>query len=317
MKKIFSLIFLLLVIANSAFAYQIQPAGEISVPGDFLLGPGKKEFSVARGQTVIDTIEVINNSGARVSFSVSAEDISGTNDLSQSFKMLGPGSGPYSIKDYIFPETPSFSLDNGQKIILPIEIKIPYDISTGGLYGAVIVQTKETQDQPENNSNINSGTKIIGRLAQLVFIKIQGLQKEDGALKEFFLADTGKKNNISFLTIFENKGNVHLNPYGKIEIRDCLGKKIKTLPIDPYFVLPNSKRERNFELGDSLGFGKYSAFVYLNRGYGDIVDTKYVNFWIVDQRAKVYFGIIILLVVIMIFGKSVNKSIFKKQKKKI
>ncbi len=316
MKKIFGFIILLFALANNAFAYQIQSA-EKTIPGDFLLGPGKKEFVVQRGQSVIDTIEIINNSGSKVWFEVTVEDIQGTNDPKQAFQMLGPGSGPYSLKDYIFPETPSFYLEDGQKIVLPIEIKIPYDISLGGLYGSVIVQTKESQNQEENSGEIQSGTKIIGRLAHLVFIRIEGNQKEEGILQDFF-AQKDKEQRIILSSVFENRGNIHLNPYGKIELLDWKGQKKATMAIDPYFVLPNSKRQRDFNISNQLGFGKYRAYIYLNRGYGDIIDTKYLDFWVVSNRDRAILIVLVTLFLgILIFRKSVNKLIFKKIKKNV
>src|SRR5665811_1832856 len=61
-----------------------------------------------------------------------------------------------------------------------------------------------------------------------------------------------------FEIAFKNTGNVHLVPYGTITIKNMFGKVIQTLPVDAYFVLPDSTRYREIMWTKDFSIGPVS-----------------------------------------------------------
>ncbi len=49
--------------------------------------------------------------------------------------------------------------------------------------------------------------------------------------------------------VFANRGNVHVWMHGELVGRDAAGKRVRTVPISPSFVMPNSTREFDLIVG--------------------------------------------------------------------
>jgi hypothetical protein len=112
-----------------------------------------------------------------------------------------------------------------------------------------------------------------------------GLETREGNLVDFTTAPvrslytTGP---ITFGIYFENTGNVHLNPYGEVRIKNMLGEEVGVLELDPWFAMPQSLRLREVTWERSWLFGRYVAEAQINRGYGNIVDTRTYTFWVIN-----------------------------------
>lgn len=281
----------------SLLAFRIETI-ETEVRGDFILSPGKTEIWLDPGEKVVKEITVTNRSGKELKFKIEVEDFTGSFDLEKPIVLLGEKRGPYSLKDYIKPEISEFSLAHGQRITIPIEISIPKDAEPGGKYGAVIVASFPSEDKTKEGI----GVTIVSRLANLFFVRVKGEVKEEGFLKNFL---TDKKFYssfpIKFQLIFENKGNVHLVPYGVIEIFNLLGKKVGEIEVKPWFAMPNSLRSREVELSkETFLFGWYKAVASINRGYQNLVDQKSVSFFVFPTKKILLFFLILILVVFFV-----------------
>ncbi|MBC7074454.1 hypothetical protein H5T58_03700, partial [Candidatus Parcubacteria bacterium] len=229
MKKIFPLfIFATLFFPFLCFSYQIENI-PVEPQGDFILAPGKIELWLNPGEKVTKEIVVTNRLGKKMKFAVEIEDFVGSFELEKPIILLGHEKGPYSLKDYIKPEIKEFTLEHGQRITIPIEIAIPENAEPGGKYGAVIVSTVPEIAKEKEKEKVETGVVVVARLANLFFVRVKGEVKEEGMLKEFNIAKKlyfDQNPEFKFKLIFENKGNVHLAPYGIIEFFNFWGKKI-------------------------------------------------------------------------------------------
>jgi len=308
MKKLNYLIFLGLIIilglASSfpVLAYQIEnltlpPAETIAGGrGDFVLGPGKVELWLEPGEKFTKYLNITNRLGRTIKFKIEIEDFVGTYNVDTTVQLLGGRESPYSLKDYLDPEITEFTLENGQRITLPVEIAIPEDTEPGGLYGSVLVSTQALEAGPEETQ-----IKSISRLGSLFFIRVKGDVLEQGFLKSFTTPEKFyKKGPIDFEILFENTGNVHLNPYGIIEIKNLLGQKIDEIELEPWFAMPDSLRLRETKWEREWLFGRYTATAKINRGYQDIIDEKSIVFWIIPWKI-ILPGFIILVIIIGLF----------------
>jgi len=302
MKKLliyFAIILTGFLIKNPVFAFQIQSMPNKAAIGDFVMGPGKTEVFVNPGEKVTKEMTVSNRSGKTMDFIVQIEDFTGTDDINGVVSLLGDVKGPYSLRDYIHPEIMKFTLNQAEKITIPVVIDIPADADPGGRYGAVIISTAPQKDAAA--STPKTEVRTISRLGSLFFVRVNGAADEDGQLKEFRVK--GNQNffeygPINFEALFQNNGNVHLTPFGHVEIKNVLNRKVGEITIEPWFVMPGSNRLREVKWDREGLFGRYEAKIFVNRGYGDIIDEKTIYFWVIPWKL---ISIITICVAILIF----------------
>ena len=327
MKKLYFLIVILGVVclwflggAGGALAYEIERMSDMPVYDDFTIGPGKIEAFLDAGDTTVRNLSITNRLGRAMYFNIELEDSMGSPSGSRSVILLGKERGPYSLKDYLYPEVMGFVLKHGERMILPVRISIPYGMEPGGLYGSVIISTSPVSVGLEREDDITKGqVQIIARLASLVFVRVKGDADESGFLESFDTVDSKNiysKGPVRFSLRFRNTGNVHLNPYGKIEIKNILKKEIGEIEIQPYFAMPESLRSREVEWDRGLGLGRYTATISLNRGYQDIVDTMTVSFWILPWKIITIVGGLCLLLILLIWWIAVHLEVRRKPKKR-
>ena len=269
-----------------AKAAQIENLPTTPVAGDYVIGPGKSELWMDPGKSEVRNITVTNRYGKEMQFKIELEDFKGSRVPGENIILLGDQKGPYSLKDFLHPETSSFVLQHGQRITIPITVQVPADAQPGGMYGSVIVTAQPVLEANTPKDQVVSGNlTVISRLASLFFVRVSGTANENGQLQKF---ETDKhiytQPNLTFNTLYENSGNVYLNPYGIIEIKNILGDKIDEIKIDPYFVMPDAIRTKDFALHRAFMFGFYKANIFLNRGYGNVVDEKNISFWVLPWK---------------------------------
>ena len=286
--------------AGSVAAFEIQDLSGTSEKGDFVLGPGKIELFMEPGQKATRNLSITNRLGRDMNFKIEIEDFTGSQDPNRTVVLLGDQRGPYSLKDYLKPEVDSFIIGHGQRIILPVEIFIPEDAEPGGLYGSVIISTTPLPFGEEDKEEAAGQVRLVSRVGTLFFIRVKGEVEEEGFLKSFSTRGDKRyfeKGPIPFSILLENKGNIHLTPYGVIEITNLLGKKVGEIEVDPYFAMPGSVRAREVEWNGGFLFGRYNAVLALNRGYEDIIDQKEFYFWIIPWKIITIIGVSLILLI--------------------
>jgi len=298
---IFFGIFFCCSVAGVASAYVIEDL-HLKTSGSIIVGPGKAELLLEPGDTYSLEELVSNVSGMTKIIDFTTEDMTASNKPDESLEFLGNVKGPYSLKDYVKPELDQITLLTGQRVRMPVTISIPKDAEPGGLYGALMVSASNIPSSAEVKAGNAAGQiNLITRVASLLFIRVKGDALESGFLKDFKTEKSFYEQGPVNLEITStNTGNVHLDPYGTIEIKDIFGRIIDTRGIDPWFVMPKSERVREMKWNSAFLFGKYTAILTMNRGYGDIIDTKSVAFWIIPWKI-VTVGLIVLILIICFF----------------
>lgn len=304
--KIIGYIFVLsfALMPTGIFAFektQIQMKGDSNY-NDFVVEPGKTEIFLNKGETVTKNITITNRVDKVVNFKLSTEDLVGSNDATTPIVLMGDEVGPYSLKNFIKPEISEFSLNFGERITIPVTVSIPFDAESRGYYGALIVSNEPDKLIDENTAGAQGKTRIISRIGSLFLVKINGEGKEEGNLESFKIAGPIKsfyeKKPASFEVVYQNTGNVHLVPYGKITVKNLMGMNVGSIPVDAYFVLPNSTRYKEV-LWDSNSFlfGRYTANLSLYKGYGNEYQDLNISFWVLPWKIvlPVFVGLIIFV----------------------
>ncbi len=307
--KIIGYIFVLsfVLIPGGVFAFektQLQLKDQ-DKNNDFVVEPGKTEIFLNKGETVTKNIIVTNRINKPINFKLSTEDLVGTNDSSTPIVLMGDDVSPYSLKNFIKPEITEFTLNFGERITIPVTVSVPIDAEPRGYYGALIVSNEPDKQIDENSSETQGKTRIISRIGSLFLVKINGEGREEGKLQSFKIAGPEKsfyeKKPESFEIAYENTGNVHLVPYGKITVRNLLGMGVAEVPVDAYFVLPNSTRYREvLWSSNAFLFGHYTANLSFYKGYGNEYQDAKISFWVLPWKivVPVFIGLIIFVTLI-------------------
>jgi hypothetical protein len=274
--------------------------------GDYVVGPGRTEVRVNPGETVTRYITVANRIASGRSFSFSVEDMSGTADGSENVVLLGDRQGPYSLRDYISFPTEAITLDLNTRATIPVTISMPPDAEPGGYYGAVLVSTYEAQP---DGTMTGARSPMIARVGTLFFITVPGAGDVSGELLDFSTTNQQiwyQSGPINFNILFENKGSVHLNPYGEVRVTNLLGDEVGFVKLDPWFVLPKSLRVREVIWDREFLLGRYNFTVQINRGYDDIVDLKSFVIWVLPWKIVlgVFVAIFLILFIIRFFFRT-------------
>ncbi len=297
--------------------YQTEgvPGGD-SVMGDFVVGPGKADVTIAPGETKTFQMTVTNRTGERRMFNFTVEDATGSTDPSTSIVLLGDDRGPYSMKDYVKLPAMHFELDHNQRARIPVTITIPKDAEPGGRYGSVLVDTVAIKAEPGDNIGTVPQSAIVARIGTLFFITIPGATEKEGKMTNFGTVPPKmfyQSSPINFGVLHENTGSIHIAPYGEIRIHNMLGEEVGSVELEPWFVLPQSNRLREVTWNREFLFGRYTATANINRSYDDVVDSMSYSFWVLPWKLLLagFGAIFVVLFLIRAFFRTFE---FKRKK---
>lgn len=311
-----------LFICFLAFSTQASALTKSSITveplNDFVIEPAKFEIFLNPGDTITKYITITSRIQGTTQFSIGTEDLRGTTDAQQPVILMGDERGPYSVKDYIKPETDTFSLNYGEQVQLPVTVTIPQDAEPKGFYGAVVISTKLIVGGTTTSATneVQGGTRLVSRVGSLFLVRINGAANESGALLDFKPAGSKllEKGPDSFEMLFKNSGTVHLVPHGLITVSNILGRKVAEIPVDAYFSLPDSIRYRQVQwINKGFLIGKYQATISLYRGYANLTDTKTVTFWVLPWKIVVI-ALIILLAIVSFFYFILSRFEFRRKR---
>lgn len=302
---LFAIICVIVLIAKVQISYaavSFDPLPDLKSYNDFVVGPGKIEVEMSPGESRTFEITAANRLGSDRTFSVSEEDFTGSKDLKQTILLLGDDHGPYSLRDYIHLGTTTIDIPHGSRARIPVTISIPDNSQPGGLYGSVIVGTlSRPAPTVTSEGGATASSPVITRIGTLFFVRIKGAVNEDGKLTQFMLPGNRHflfdSNSVIFDLLYQNNGNVHLDPHGSIAITNMLGSVVGTINVEPWFAMPQSLRFREVHWNPPFLFGRYVAHASIQRGYGTVSDEVELVFWVIPWKIilSVLVGLIIVI----------------------
>lgn len=284
------------IIPSFAFAQDTVSA----IPdGAFVIEPGKSEIVLEPGESRITQVVVTNRTTKTHTFNTKVEDFTGSNDPSRPVVLLGDEVSPYSLRDYVTVSPAVIVLEPGARQVLEVSINLPEDVEPGGRYGAVLVSTES--DPGEGFS----GAKLVSQLGSLLLVRVAGDVAESGSITDFrilgdkyFYTSGGPS---GFEAVYQNTGNVHLVPYGLVTIENILGQEVANVPVDAFFVLPQSVRGKSVDWEPPFLFGYYKATLEIGRPGVD-TEIRTLNFTVLPWPYLV--GVLILVALLIWISKT-------------
>lgn len=293
-----------LAISQNVQAFEITQNPQMPVENNFIVGPAKIELSIMAGSSKTTTILVENRTGKKQTFKISFEDfVAGSGD--SAVALLGLETSKTSLKNSFFIEKDTFTLNHGERLILPVTVSIPANSTPGGKFASVLVSAITETYRVTESKSAYAGSVVLGRVGSLFFVNVPGDTLSSGELISLKTKNQKKlffSNQIPLRIEYKNSGNVSLNPYGVLEIKNVFGEVVSTKILDPWYTLPESIRTRDILVEGSF-FGRYTAVAQVNRGYEDIVDKKSFTFYVISNEALVLVGILALVLLFVIWKK--------------
>jgi hypothetical protein len=271
----------------------------------FQISPPTANYSGDKGATVQGKIKVTNLTKQPLDIKVGKQNFVAKGEEGE-IDLVDYADPLYSLAPWFSFDTTGFTLPGLATKEVGYTIAIPADAEPGGRYGSIVFSTVPPKPAPGQ-----SGASVQQNLAGIVFLRINGPAKEQLEVASFETGHLGAKNAwtpasffeywpVDFLTRIKNAGNVHEKATGTITVKNLLGIKVGSAPLDEHFVIPGAVRR----LHNSWSTGKQKPFL-LGR-YTAQIDAKYdggktltatATFWVVPWKQLA----IILLILIVIF----------------
>jgi len=250
-----------------------------------VISPAKLEVMIDPGERQSLFVTVTNTSSQEVTVRASLQAITLT-DTNVSIEESDL-TKTRPIPPFVDIPEPITVISTHGEVRIPI-VFTPHKDSPPGSSATVLLLTQEREPDTEAQA------RIVSRVAIPILITVIGDLHPSGVLS-FFNTTNHRRISASQQVIFtlryKNQGTVNLNPYGLLTVRSLFGTVRTQYRVDPWYVLSNAERSREFTLVLPRLPGLYQVTLELNRGYQDIVDTRSV--WLL--YLPLWVGILILL----------------------
>lgn len=180
----------------------------------------------------------------------------------------------HSLKRFMKP-IPNVVVGPSEQVGVDVVINVPHNAQAGGYYGAV----RFAPVLPDGSSSVN----VSGSVASLILMKVPGNVVENLTMKEFAVTQKGKAStrfsspkDIDVTVRLENKGNVHIAPFGNIFVtkgKDMVYSAKINDKKPAGVILPDSTRKWTVPAEKIGNFGKYNITAVV--GYGE--NNKTIN----------------------------------------
>ncbi len=284
--------------AASAAAYTVEKNDD-QVTGQIVISPTKIELNMDPGDRATREISLTNRTGGPVTFQFSTEDFEGSKDPAKATVFTGETDSPWGASDWIEPELYSVVLAQGETLTMSVKVRVPPTAEPGGHYAALFAS--RTIDQVEDGAAI----KVTERVGTLFLITVSGNIIADGTLDKPEVKLFSEYGPVDIGLVFNNNGNVHVKPTGKVVIRNMFGQTVADIPVEEWVVLPESSRRTVVEWSGKYHFGRYTATAEIGYSEDRSLLLSQTSFWVIPW--KIVLAVLTGLLAILIFAILIRK----------
>lgn len=318
----------LLLVGRSPVYAATMPTGQ----GNGLkIAPVRTDLTIEKGGSRQVSVYVENITAYPMKVVGVVNDFVASNDeTGEPRVILDPNqSAPGNSFKTLINKVPSITLQPNERKEVPLTLTVPKTATSGGYYGAI----RFAPDDGSGNKNVS----LTASVGTIFLITVPGQITEQLKVQSFDVTHDGNGSGIfnsgpiSVVTRFQNSGNIHVEPFGKIDIKNFSGKVISEVEInntDPRgSVLPNSirkfvtstdgKKDANgkpIPLLSDAKFGRYTVEGSFGYGSnGDLILAK-KTIYIIPYK---FIAAAVLLIAFLIFIlprliRAYNQSIIRR-----
>lgn len=261
-------------------------AQDNSAGNGFRISPVRSEYTIEKGASQNLEMTVENPTGGTVTARGVVNNFIASEKEDGEPRLILDDNAPQPKNNFrnLVASIPELTLKPREKKDIVITIAVPADAEPGGYYGAIRFVPADGQGDGNVALTASVGSIVLVRVPGNLTEKLDLLDlgaSQNGKLKGFM---TG--GNLAVAARLKNTGNIHVQPFGKIQIKDMFGKIIKEYEINATEpranILPDSVRkfENDIEKPKRGWFGRYTiiANIGYSQGSGDLISTQ-VSFW--------------------------------------
>ncbi len=261
------------------------------------VSPPSQELKADPGQTILARAKVRNKSADSINIKVRIEDFTATGETGQVALIE---KGPQSLTSWTVVEPDTFPLKPGEAKEVIAKINVPSQ-AAGGHYGSFVFSIGGGEAAP--------GTAAIAQeLASLFLIRISGPVSEQLSIAEFKTPAFLEFGPVPFTLKFQNSGNVHVKPFGLINITDVFGRVVKDVVVrGETNIFPGASRIVTVSYDEKWLFGPYKAQAVLNYGSKNESLMATTTFFVFPVRIAA--AVLLVLFVLYISRKRLVKAL--------
>lgn len=271
----------------------------------FRISPVRSELVVEKGKSHTLTITIENPTGGKVTARGVINNFVASSDETGAPSLILDENAPQPRNNFksLVSAMPDVALEPNEKKEVPVTISVPEGADSGGYYGAIRFEPVDS----EGSGNV----ALTASVASIVLVRVPGDLEEKLSLTELGAAQNGAvrsfmtRGDLNIAVRLENKGNIHVQPFGKIQVKDMFGKVVKEYELNATEpranILPDSIRrfEDDIEKPGRGWFGRYtiSANIGYSQGSGDLISAT-ASFWYLPT----WFLATVFVVLVLIIG---------------
>jgi hypothetical protein len=269
----------------------------------FQVSPVITEETINPGESITTTIRVYNPTQGDITAKIIVNDFEAAVDESGQPRVIFEVDqvAPANSFRKLVGDLGTVFIKAGGEATVDVPISVPEGSSPGGYYGAVRFEPTEVDE---------GNVSLTASVGSLFLITVPGDLEEGLQLVEFTAAKKGSNGrffiggaeDIQISTRLENTGNIHVKPFGKVQITDRKGNVVEQYEFnnsEPRSnVLPDSTRKFVDEIEYGNFFGKYTATANLGYGSTGSLITASTTFWVIPVwLAVVAAGLLVAIIV--------------------
>lgn len=296
----------------AAFALIVNLGGALAgaqndggVGNGFRITPVRSELTIEKGRQEVLEISIENPTDAKITAVPVVNDFVASDSEDGEPRLIleetDDARPKNSLKDLV-QDIESVELGPHEKKEVPVTLSVPEDASSGGYYGAIRFVPAETSGDGNVGLSASVGTIVLVRVPgdlteRLDLVQLSAAQ--DGKAKGFLTSG-----NVQVLTRLKNSGDIHVQPFGKVQVKNMFGKTVAEYELndsDPRAnILPDSTRRFVDGLSDQSWLGRYTISANLGyaQGSGDVI-TAQSSFWYLPAWA---IAVLVAALAALVFG---------------
>lgn len=272
----------------------------------FRISPVRQEFTIDKGSSTQFPMNIENPTDTEVTVQLVVNDfISSESETGEPRLILEETGQPpkNSFKKLVAPLV-DITLGPREDKDVQIDIRVPDNANSGGYYGAIRVVPSSVTGSGTVGLTASVGTIVLVRVPgdlteRLDLVELTATQNSKA--KSFF---TG--GDVSIMSRIKNSGDIHLQPFGKIQVKNMFGKVVHEYEFNNKELRDNILPDSTRKFEDSIPkpgrgwLGRYTVVLNLgiSQGSGELI-TASTSFWYLPWWA---IGVSLLLIAAIVAG---------------
>lgn len=267
----------------------------------FRISPVKSELVIEKGKSTNLDITIENpTDAATIARPIVNNFVASANEDGEA-RIILDENAPAPKNDFrkLVGQIADLNLGPREKKDISVKISIPTDASSGGYYGTVRFVPTVVNNAGNVSLTASVGTIVLvtvpGNLTERVDLLKLGAG-QNGKFKSFIT-----NGNVDVIVRLQNKGDIHVQPFGKVNVKDAFGKTVHEFELNKNraSILPGTVRKYNETLNkksERLGRYTVTANIGYSQGSGNIITAR-ATYWYVPTWAVYVLMVLLVLIV--------------------